>query len=113
MPEKMTIYRTNGETAVLDAIDARHTLREHGSEWAADPWPKADAATQAPAPAQTPAKDPAAPFEARVKERGWWGIFDATGAQIGGAIRETDATAFNALSEEDKAEYVKAEAAKG
>lgn len=107
MPEKMTIYRTNGETAVLDAIDARHTLREHGSEWAADPWPKADAATQATA------TDPVAPFEARVKERGWWGIFDATGAQIGGAIREADATAFNALSEEDKAEYVKAEAAKG
>lgn len=111
MPEKMTIYHKNGETAVLDAIDGRHTLREHAAEWAANPWPKAEAAV--PAPAKSSTTDPVAPFEARVKERGWWGIFDATGAQIGGAVRETDATAFNALSEEDKAEYVKAEAAKG
>lgn len=107
MPEKMTIYHKNGETAVLDAIDGRRTLREHAAEWAASPWPKAEAAVPAPA------ADPVAPFEARVKERGWWGIFDANGVQIGGAIRETDATAFNALSEEDKSEYVKAEAAKG
>jgi len=59
--------------------------------------------------------DPAdftAPFEAREKGRGWWGIFDSKGIQVGGGIREADGKSFNDMSEEDKQEYVNAELAK-
>ena len=58
------------------------------------------------------AEAPTAPFVARDKGRGWWAIFDSKGVQVGGSIREEEAESFNALSEEDKAEYVKAETAK-
>ena len=64
-------------------------------------------------PSEVPALEvPSAPFLARDKGHGWWGIFDAKGLQIGGAIREPEAASFNELSDEDKAEYVKAETAK-
>jgi len=53
-----------------------------------------------------------APFEAREKGRGWWGIFDSKGAQVGGGIREADGKSFNDMNDEDKQEYVNAELAK-
>lgn len=51
------------------------------------------------------------PFEAKVKGAGWWAIYDGEGKQVGGSIREPEGVSFNAMSEEDKAEYVKAETA--
>lgn len=53
-----------------------------------------------------------APFEAREKGRGWWGIFDSKGAQVGGGIREADGKSFNEKNDDDKQEYVNAELAK-
>jgi hypothetical protein len=64
-------------------------------------------------PSEVPALEaPTAPFEARDKGQGWWGIFDSKGTQIGGAIRKPEAASFNELSDEDKADYVKSETAK-
>lgn len=64
-------------------------------------------------PSEVPALEaPVAPFEAREKGRGWWGIFDSKGTQIGGGIREADGVEFNKFSEEEKQEYVNAELAK-
>lgn len=65
-------------------------------------------------PSEVPALEaPVGPFEAREKGRGWWGIFDSKGVQVGGAIREPEGKSFNDLSDEDKQEYVNAELAKG
>jgi hypothetical protein len=58
-----------------------------------------------------PAAEAKGPFEARVKGSGWWAIYDADGKQVGKNIREPEGISFNAMSEEDKAEYVKAETA--
>lgn len=67
-------------------------------------------------PKSTPAPvnpaDFTAPFEARDKGRGWWGIFDSKGTQIGGGIREAEGKSFNEMTEEEKQEYVNAELAK-
>lgn len=50
-------------------------------------------------------------YEARAKEDapGWYQVYDAEGVAVGKAMRQADADAFNALSAEDKAEFVKAE----
>lgn len=40
MPEKMTLHFKDGTTTSMDAIDARHVLREHSSEWATAPFPE-------------------------------------------------------------------------
>lgn len=64
-------------------------------------------------PSEVPALNaPTAPYEARDKGHGWWGIFDSKGTPIGESIRKDDAAAFNEMSDEDKEEYVKAELAK-
>lgn len=156
MPEKMTLHFKDGSTTSMDAIDARHVLRQHPSEWATAPFPedvqkeaqedaaalrdllanmradgknehevekarlnwpatwkamKAKAAAETAAPA-TGAVNPTAPFEGRDKGAGWWGIFDSTGKQVGPNMRKPEAESFNGLSDEDKAEWVQAEAAK-
>lgn len=67
--------------------------------------PKSDAGSNDPA-------DFTAPFAARDKGKGWWAIFDAANAQVGGNIRQPDAISFNDMSDEDKQEYVNAELAK-
>lgn len=66
---------------------------------------KSDAGSNDPA-------DFTGPFAARDKGKGWWAIFDAANAQVGGNIRQPDAISFNDMSEEDKQEYVNAELAK-
>lgn len=38
MPIKGTIYRVTGDEAVMDAIDARHAVRNHPDEWSYDPF---------------------------------------------------------------------------
>jgi hypothetical protein len=50
---------------------------------------------------------PVAPFLAKDKGGGWWGIFDAKDTEVAKSIRKDDAEAFNTMSDEDKAEYVK------
>jgi hypothetical protein len=107
MPEKQTIYHKDHGAAEMAAIDARSALQNHAAEWASKPWPKA---AEAPKPAPA-AADPVAPFATKAKTAGWHGIFDANGLQIGKNMREDDAKAFDAMSDEDKAEYVKAELA--
>ena len=39
MPEKMTLHYKDGSTTSMDAIDARHVLREHSSEWSTSAFP--------------------------------------------------------------------------
>lgn len=64
-------------------------------------------------PSEVPALEaPVAPFEARDKGQGWWGIFDSKGTQIGQSVRKGEAESFNEMSPEDQDEYVKAELAK-
>lgn len=149
MPEKMTLHYKDGSTTAMDAIDARHVLRAHASEWATSPFPadvqkaaqedaealrlhlaklRSDGKTEieiekarhawaeGKKPDASSAKpdatvEPVAPFATKEKKGGWYGIFDANGLQIGKNLREDDAKAFDAMSDEDKAEYVKAELA--
>lgn len=39
MPDTVKLYRNNGETAVMETIDARRVLAEHPSEWSGSPFP--------------------------------------------------------------------------
>lgn len=38
MPTKVKIHRITGETAEMDAIDARQAVRSHPNEWATEPF---------------------------------------------------------------------------
>ncbi|MBB3313637.1 hypothetical protein FHT78_005431 [Rhizobium sp. BK196] len=67
----------------------------------------------APKPAASSTTEPVAPYMAKEKTGGWWAIFDANNAQVGGNMRKPEADAFNAKSDDEKAEAVKAELAKG
>lgn len=60
-------------------------------------------------PAATP--EGGAPYEARPKDgsAGWFQVYDSAGVAVGKAMREDDANAFNAMSDEEKAEFVKAD----
>jgi hypothetical protein len=51
-----------------------------------------------------PGKDPIT-YEAKAKGEEWF-IFDTDGKEQGAALSEADATAFNGLSDEDKAAFV-------
>lgn len=53
-----------------------------------------------------------APYEARAKDDapGWFQVYDSAGNPVGKAMRQADAESFNALSDADKAEFVKADA---
>lgn len=52
---------------------------------------------------------PVAPFLAKDTGGGWWTITDVNGQAVGKKLRAADAEAFNGLSEEDKAEFLKGE----
>ena len=95
-----------GETEMYE-IDARDALAKFPKEWSEKPWPEKEETTD------EPEDEPKAPFAAKEKTAGWWGIFDADGNQVGKNMRADDAKAFNDLSEDDKAEYVKSEASQG
>ena len=61
---------------------------------------------------KTPVTNPAkkefkAPFEAKDKGNGWWGVFDGDGQEVK-ALRKDDAETFNVLSDADKATQVEA-----
>ena len=102
------IYHVDaGETEMYE-IDAREAVAKFPDEWSETPWPKSKG-SKAAAPAA--GEDPKAPFEAKSKGSGWWAIFDADDKQVGKNIREPDAVAFNAMSDEDKLEYAKAASA--
>lgn len=60
-------------------------------------------------PAQeTPTGGP--PYTVKEASPGWYQIHDAAGAEVGKKLRKDDADAFAALSDEDKAEFLKEEA---
>lgn len=80
----------------VEVTDPKHLAKFAGNAFF-------DVASDEPAPAT----DPKPPFVAKEKSKGWWAITDADGNEIGKSIREADATAFNAMSDEDKAEYLK------
>lgn len=118
MPNKMTIYRVGGESAEMDAIDARRTLQSHANEWfstaadakAATPKPApapAPAAVPEVAPAPAPAEKPA--LEAKHRGKGSYSVLDASGAEVMEGLSKEDAEAFNAMTADEKAEYVKTE----
>ncbi|MBB4342148.1 hypothetical protein [Rhizobium leguminosarum] len=104
------ISAEDGAATEMYEIDAREAVAKFPKEWSDTPWPKSkDADKQKDAvPA---AVEPKAPFEAKSKGSGWWAIFDADGVQVGKNMREPDAVTFNAMSDDDKLEYVKAEVA--
>lgn len=53
---------------------------------------------------------PVGPFAAEDTGGHWWTIFDANKKQVGKKMRKADAEAFNGLSDDDKAEFLKGEA---
>lgn len=103
-------------------VDARGAVANFPEEYSDKPWSGEHAAAwrekhkkSAEKTGNPEGSEPSnftAPFEAREKGRGWWGIFDSNGAQVGGGIREADGKSFNDMSDEDKQEYVNAELAK-
>lgn len=101
---KKIFHKTAGEQEMYD-IDARAAVSKFPNEWSDKPWPATKEAEK------LASGDPVAPFATKAKTAGWFGIFDANGLQIGKNMREDDAKAFDAMSDEDKAEYVKAELA--
>lgn len=108
MPEKMTIYRKNGETATMDSIDARRTVQAHGDDWATKPWPKQAEQTKAPEPPKAAEK-----YEAKHRGGGSYSIVDAAGNEVMEKLSKEDAEAFNGMTAEEKAAYVQADSAKG
>ncbi|PZR36485.1 hypothetical protein [Caulobacter segnis] len=59
-------------------------------------------------PAATPAGG--APYDVRETSPGWFQIYDASGAEVGKKLRKDDAEAFAALTDEEKADFLKGEA---
>lgn len=106
MPEKMKIYRKDGEVAEMDAIDARHTVQNHAGDWATSPWPKAEKAKPADPPAPTKA------FEAKHRGGGSYSVLDASGAEVLDKLTKEDAELFNSSAEEAQEAYIAAEKAK-
>lgn len=106
---KKIYHITDGEKEMYE-IDARAAVKGFPKEWADEPWPTSKASAK-PSTAENSSDELTAPFEGKDKGAGWWAIFDANGKQVGGNIRKPEAESFNAMSEEDKAEYVKAETA--
>lgn len=98
-----------GETEMYE-IDAREAVAKFPKEWSDTPWPAKKKTPEEPKDLK-PADEPKAPFEAKSKGSGWWAIFDADGDEVGKSMREPDAVTFNAMSDDDKLEYVKAELA--
>ncbi|MBY3162118.1 hypothetical protein HFO65_15900 [Rhizobium laguerreae] len=96
----------DGAATEMYEIDAREAIAKFPKEWSDTPWPAKKKAPEE-TKASTPAGEPTAPFEAREKGKGWWAIFDSTGAEVGKSIREPDGIAFNSMSDDDKDEYVK------
>lgn len=76
-------------------------------------WKKSDKPAEPSKPSGGSTVEPVAPFAAKEKTGGWWAIFDANDKQVGGNMRKPEADAFNAKSDDEKAEAVKAELAKG
>jgi len=103
MPEKMTIYRVTGEKAKMDAIDARQTMQAHPNDW----FPTAAAAKEAAPKKEETAPAPA--LEAKHRGKGSYSILDASGSEVMEGLSKEDAEAFNALTADEKAEYVKTE----
>ncbi|QHW26657.1 hypothetical protein GYN07_20985 [Rhizobium leguminosarum bv. viciae 248] len=100
------IDAADGAATEMYEIDAREALAKFPKEWSETPWPAKKNVPEEPKDLK-PADDPKAPFEAREKGKGWWAIFDATGAEVGKSIREPDGVAFNSKSDDEKDEYVK------
>jgi hypothetical protein len=95
MPKKVTIYHKETGAAELYTIDAREALNAHPDEWSAKPWTASKKASK---------KESA--LQAKHAGGGSWFIFDGD-EKIGDAISKEDAEAFNALSDEEKAAFVK------
>lgn len=104
-------------------VDARGAVANFPEEYSEKPWSEEHTEAWREKQKKTAEKtgkqedsEPAnftAPFEAKNKGRGWWAIYDATGAEVVGGMREADGIAFNDMSDDDKQEYVNAELAKG
>lgn len=75
-----------------------------------DDAPAPDAAKIVKVPAQganTQQVGDAAPvYTSKETSPGWFGIFDATGAQLGNNMRKADIEAFDAMSAEEKAAHL-------
>jgi len=107
MPAKMKIYRNNGESAEMDAIDARHAVQAHPNEWATSPWPKSEKASK---PADPPKSEKA--FEAKHRGGGSYSVLDAAGTEVLDKLTKEDAELFNSSGEDAQEAYLAAEKAK-
>lgn len=89
-------------------VGSYFTVKDEPTGWAGryeivadDAEPKAKGGKKA---VTNPGKDPIT-YEAKAKGEEWF-IFDTDGKEQGAALSEADATAFNGLSDEDKAAFV-------
>jgi hypothetical protein len=93
----------------IESLDAEGVkVTQSAEDEAGAPAPDAAEIVKVPAQgANTQQVGGAAPVYA-IKETssGWYGIFDAEGAQMGNNMRKADADAFEALTADEKAQYL-------
>jgi hypothetical protein len=106
---KPGIYGAAGEIAVGTELDVKDEPKGWAGRYEVISGGSSDGKTAVLNPAEG-GEGPKGPLEARDTGSGWWTIFDMDGKQVGKKLREDDAKAFNDLSDEDKVEFVKAEA---
>lgn len=102
---------TAGKAAVTNPTDGGPLNKAAVTTDGENPKPGAETAPQSLTDDGSSGTAPSVPvYEARDKGEGWWAIYDAAGNQVGKSLRKDDAAAFNSLSAEDKAEFVKQDA---
>lgn len=108
MPEKTKIYRKNGETAEMDAVDARRAVQTHPDDWALTAWPKAEK----PKVEQGSGSGGSKPFEAKHRGAGSYSVVDSDGKEVLEKLTKEDAELFNAGTLDEQKAYIEAEQAK-
>lgn len=107
------IYGSAGEIAIGSELDVKKEPKGwKGRYEVISGGSKAKTAVTNPATdpiVQTPGDEPKGPLEARDTGSGWWTIFDADGKEVGKKLRKDNAEAFNEMSDEDRAAFVKDE----
>lgn len=96
-----------GQTPVINPVDGGPLNKTAVTTDGENPKPGAENAPLSLTNDGTAGTATPSAYEARDLGTGWWGIFGADGNQVGKSMRKDDAAAFNGLSDEDKAEFVK------
>lgn len=101
---------TEGKTPIINPADGGPLNKAEVTSDGENPKPGAENAPQSLTNNGAADASNHAAYEARDLGTGWWGVFGADGNQVGKSMRKDDAAAFNTLSAEEKADFVKQDA---